>query len=433
MMKHFYISLIALLQLVPLSGHGFSVDTLVLLADNGWQQINAICHRALKKKVSVASYDTISSFLTTASVIRGGKSTTNCYIRFGFEERSKDLQHHDEVVCTPAQEFYCASQRKWIPAYMLKIGDELFCANNTTKTVAYVSLINQPLDIYTVEVKRTHTFFVTQHSMLTHNMVLPIAFNIGLSIPFGASAIGTVGSFFGPATLVIGAAAGCILGALVKIIYDGQIPCYSVDTYDAAIVEQQVNQQPQIVCDWPSCSIIVQDQPKEKPGCVPGIVEIFENPGCPIITLETPLILITPAEPMPIFQNPGCGAIPDELKEILNKPIVYIAESNADDKVNKVLDGASYVGKSNEGTKIYSKPKGYGDAIKDFEGMELDGVKSIKNDEVSVGSLSDGRKVNVRKTSKGNHKGEDKWPTLEIRSSDGKRSKIKIRYTKANS
>lgn len=468
-MKHFICTLLVFLQSSQLFCHGFSADTLVLLAPDGWQEIGSIVHRAQKNKITLASYDTTSSHQTTSHLTRGGHSTTNCFVRINFEAPPKNAHHN--VICAPTQEFYCATTLQWIPAYMPKIGDELLCAHNVTKKVASISLIKEPLDIFTLEVKHTHTFFVTQHALLTHNMVLPIAFNVGLSIPFGAGTGSAAGGFFGPVTFVVGAAIGCIVGALVKIACENKVPRYTVETYDANRFEQQIKHQPQVLTfrepqvtlsadynamyqdtdAWSadthsehvmlddenetSFSITIQNPPKEKP-------------GCGNTTPQKPLIYVTPADPMPVFENPGynpqppenknthphggCGGIPDELKDLLNGPMILTAEDKADDRVNNILDGATYIDKSNEGTKIYSKPKGYTDALEDFESMQLNGVKIIKNGDGLTGSLSDGKQVNVRKTSKGNHKGKDKWPTLEIRSADGKRSKIKIRYTKEN-
>lgn len=340
-MKRFLLSLIALAYTTLLSGHGFSSDTLVLLAGNGWQQISTVCYRTQKKKIAVASYNTTASYQTTSKTIRGGRSKSNCFIRFGFEERFKDSQLH-EVACTPTQEFYSATTHQWIPAYKLKIGDELLCASNTTKTVAYISLIKEPLDIYTIEVKHTHTFFVTHHSLLTHNMVIPVAFSLGVSIPFGASAGGAAGGFFGPITFLVGAAIGCAVGALVKIVCNSKLPTYTVDAYNANTFDQYVKQQPQVATfsephvtlspdyketqqitdatageaygeytfsddneNTPCFSITIHNPPKEKPGCGDT-------------TPQKPLILIVPADPMPVFQNPGYRPLSDEERKMLS-------------------------------------------------------------------------------------------------------------------
>jgi hypothetical protein len=118
--KYVVVFVALFLQYSILLGHGFGADTLVLLADGGWQQINTICHRVQKKKVAIASYDIISSFQTNARVIRGGCSQANCYIRLGFKERAQKSKHHDEIACTPTQEFYVASTRQWMPPICLR-------------------------------------------------------------------------------------------------------------------------------------------------------------------------------------------------------------------------------------------------------------------------------------------------------------------------
>ena len=120
-MKRFYLSLIAAIHATLLIGHGFRADTLVLLADNTWQEINTVCYRTQKKKIRVASYDTALLWHTPSKTIQSGRSRSNCYIRFGFEEK----QSSHDVTCTPTQEFYSATTCQWIPAYKLKIGDAL--------------------------------------------------------------------------------------------------------------------------------------------------------------------------------------------------------------------------------------------------------------------------------------------------------------------
>lgn len=305
MMKRFYISLIALMQCTMLFSHGFGTDTLVLLASNSWQHINTVCYRAQKKKILVASYDTTSSLQTTAQVIRGGRSQTSCYIQFGFEARINTSQHQHGVVSTPTQEFYNASTRDWVPAYMLKIGDALLCANNVIKTVAYISLIKESLPIYTIQVKQTHTFFVTQDSVLTHNMVIPLAFNAGLSIPFGAAAGGTVGSFFGPATLAVGTAIGCMVGILAKVVCSGSLSTYAVEDYNTHAFEYHAKQQPQLTLNEPLFSTTMQNPTQTIIGCSDPIP-------------QQPHIFTTPAEPIPVLQNSGYRPLSDEDRKELS-------------------------------------------------------------------------------------------------------------------
>src|SRR5262249_8092699 len=146
-----------------------------------------------------------ASCQSTTHIVRSGRSTTNCYVQFGFDN---SLRRKD-ITCTPTQEFYCSSKHQWLPAYQLKVGDTVLCVNGNTQTVARITLIKDALQIFTLHVKHTHTFFVGMHSALTHNICIPLAFNLGLSVAFGAGTGGTLGSFFGPPTLLIGAAVGC--------------------------------------------------------------------------------------------------------------------------------------------------------------------------------------------------------------------------------
>lgn len=353
-MKRFYI-MAFLLQSIALCGHGFANHTFVLLAHTGWQQIDSLCHRAQKEKISITSYDSVSSFHTNAHIVRGGRSTTKCYIRCGFEKHLKNSENHEEIKCTPTQEFFNASTGQWIPAYMLKEGDNLLCAENVSKTVAYVELVKKEISIYTVEVEHTHTFFVTRHSVLTHNMVLPIAFSVGLSIPFGAGAAGTLGSFFGPVTLVAGAALGCMAGLLVTVVCGDRVPTYTIDTYNANKFEQYVKQQPtamytDVTVSEPNITysanyVTIQHhapitdthadkipqeytiQPDDTDG--PSLSLIVSDPSKSVIacgdtTPHKPLILVTPAEPMPTFQCPGYRPLSDEERKMLSGSCITI-------------------------------------------------------------------------------------------------------------
>lgn len=457
-MKRFYISFIAAIQTALLLGHGFSADTLVLLADNTWQEISTICNRTQKKKIRVASYDTASLWQTTSKTIQSGRSRSNCYIRFGFEEK----QSHHGVTCTPTQEFYSATTRQWVPAYKLKIGDALLCTKNSTKKVAYITLVKESLDIYTIEVKNTHTFFVTDHALLTHNMVLPLAFNIGLSVPFGAAG-GSAGGFFGPITFVAGIAIGCAVGALITITSNSKVPSYTIDAYNPNAFEQYVKQQPQLVatCSEPQIAlrpdyVATQDSVQQPEFLIAGDTYIHhddtngilfsttivnlpkDNPGCGDTTPQKPLILITRAEPLPVFQNPGysppreedkgtlpnggCGIIPDHLKDLFNKPLI-LTEDNANDAVNKILDGIKT--NTEPGTETNGKSKQYlkkGDfenAKRDFESFNPSNIRPIPDG--FAGDLPNGHTINVReKSSEGS-------PTLEILNPVN-RKKIKFRY-----
>jgi hypothetical protein len=119
---------------------------------------------------------------------------TNCYFSIGFDEHSISA----DIICTPDQEFYSVTAQKWIPVYQLQVHDILLTKNNTGISITYIELINKPIEVFLIEVKKTHTFFVGIHAILTHNIILPLS--ISLSIPFGSVTGGTIGGFFGSIT-----------------------------------------------------------------------------------------------------------------------------------------------------------------------------------------------------------------------------------------
>lgn len=216
-------------------GHGFSADTLVQLGDGSLQTIHTVCLRSLHNKILVSSYNVDVSCKTNQLVKVGRRSQSNCYVRLGFDVGFNDSTRND-IVCTPMQEFYLPQVHTWAPAYTLKVGDALLTKDKGAKRITYVQFVHKPLTIYTLEIKKSHTFFVGNHSVSTHNMLLPMAFNVGLSVPFGTAAFGTAGSFFGPIGLIGGVVLGGIIGLTVKAMYEDRIPAYNVPEYDVAFI-----------------------------------------------------------------------------------------------------------------------------------------------------------------------------------------------------
>ena len=73
------------------------------------------------------------------------------------------------------------------------------------------------------------------------------------------------------------------------------------------------------------------------------------------------------------------------------------------------------------GTRQWEKPGNFNNAVDDFNSLNPSGVRPIRNGGM-VGTLPDGRPINVRPTS------DSKQPTIDIQRPDGKRSDDKIRY-----
>jgi len=104
-----------------------------------------------------------------------------------------------------------------MPAGKLVIGDELLTKDMTVKSISYIKCIFKSLKIYLLEVENSHTFFVGKHSVLTHNVALPMALWFGFSTSFGSGAVVAASSFFGPLALTAGVAIG-VLQFAVKAI-----------------------------------------------------------------------------------------------------------------------------------------------------------------------------------------------------------------------
>lgn len=238
-------------------GHGFGADTLIQL-DNGQQiPIRTVCLHALRNKVSVSSYDMHKSCCINQSVVTVMQSTTNCSIQLGFDSQ---LNYANDIICTPTQEFYVPVLAKWIPAYKLNPGDCLLTKDMTTKKVMHKKFIPKNLKIYMLEVQKSHTFFVGKYSVLTHNIFLPLAANLGFVVPFGSVAMGAAGSFFGPVGLVGGIVFGGIIGVAIKAIHKNKIPKYDALNFNITFINNSCHdvsfQNP--TATSPGC-LIIQD------------------------------------------------------------------------------------------------------------------------------------------------------------------------------
>jgi hypothetical protein len=220
-----------------LNGHGFGPATLIKAPDNGWWSIEQVCRSSYQnKRHRFASYNTDTHSWTEQRVKSAGESEANCYFSIRF-----DNDRYNNIICTPTQEFYISSTMEWKPTYTLKIGDALLCQYNKLTYITHIEFVKKPIKVYSLEVRKTHTFFVGTHSILTHNMIFPLTFSAGLTAAFGSGAVigGATGSFLGPITFIGGIAAGGLIGLAIKILADDQVPHYrltfNVNTIDSFI------------------------------------------------------------------------------------------------------------------------------------------------------------------------------------------------------
>ena len=164
----------------------------------------------------------------------GAYAYTNCYCRLSFDE---DLRH--DIVCSPTQLFYRATDAVWVPAYELKIGDLLLAEHNQHLRIGNLILVKEALKLHTIQVEETHTFLVGTYGILVHNMLVPVSAIIGLSIPFGAECGGSLGSFFGPPGVIGGIVIGGLLECVIKTCTTNQVRQYQL-IFDPAKIQQHL-------------------------------------------------------------------------------------------------------------------------------------------------------------------------------------------------
>ena len=236
-MKHFFsVLFFSLFCSSSLSGHGFHADTYVVLAGDSLQAIDMVCKRVLRKPVHVASCDMAKCIQSDQKVGQSGKTQTLCMVRISFDASYQD------IFCTPTQEFYLIDTGQWRSAYALRNGMRLLCKNGNGAVVQSVTLVRQKSDVYTIQVEKTHTFYVGAQKLLTHNMLLPIAFSLSASVPFGTVAAGTIGTFFGPIAVAATAVIGGVAYALVKVFNDDVVPSYHAELAHPSYYENKLQE-----------------------------------------------------------------------------------------------------------------------------------------------------------------------------------------------
>ena len=206
-------------------GHGFQAETLVHCKKNSFA-IDRVSQAVSNTKDSVVTFNLSLRIEELEHEIRTAKSSSNCYFKIGF-----DLLSSHDIRCTPSQEFYLTLEKKWVPAFKLKQGDLLFSKTDGLVAINRIDFFEQPLDVYSIEVKRNHNYFVGRYGVLTHNMFVPLVFNVGTAAVFssGAAAGGVLSGCFGPIAVIGGAALGGIIGVVIKkIVHKNKVPTYDV-------------------------------------------------------------------------------------------------------------------------------------------------------------------------------------------------------------
>lgn len=213
--SHLIIALFILFFNCDIKTHGFAANTSIITdKSHAYLSIEQLAFAIKKNKTQyVKTYDSTTRNFTEKRARAAGVSETNCYCTLSFDN---DVYH--DIVCTPSQQFYRISDRQWVEAYMLKEGDLLLCDNNRSVELRAMTFTIKPLKVYTIEVKKTHTFLVGHYHIVTHNMFVPLAATLA---PLGTGCgAGSIGAIFGPigvvGGVVLGGAIGCIVALCMK-------------------------------------------------------------------------------------------------------------------------------------------------------------------------------------------------------------------------
>jgi|GEM_PF-1826165 len=221
-----------------ISSHGFHRDTIICCTQNYCKKTIFQMIEQVREKYfhTVASYNARKTRWfhfnkekwVAKDIKAGGYSRTpvHCKLSFNVPDNSSELF---TVVCSPIQKFYRASDNTWVPVYKLHIGDRLLARHDKHIRLAGISVIQEPLDVYTIQVKNTHVFLVTEYGLVAHNFTVPFEFFAGIIISFGAGSIegATAGSFFGPATCVGGAVVGGLAAVAINACIQDKVAEYS--------------------------------------------------------------------------------------------------------------------------------------------------------------------------------------------------------------
>jgi len=210
-----------------LNAHGFHGCTPVI-TKKGAIHLHEIQNRVSKNQtLRVLTYNTPhDQCCIERRVHTANEGETNCYCRIQFDDN-----RNNDIVCSPSQEFYLLPKKQLTPAYKLKKGHRLLSQHNQSVEVKQISFIEKPLKIYSIQVNDNHNFFIGNHAILTHNMIIPAAVSVGIGTSFGsgAAAGGAAGSYFGPITLC----GGIVVGGVLGILYHTFFGSNNADSYQA--------------------------------------------------------------------------------------------------------------------------------------------------------------------------------------------------------
>jgi hypothetical protein len=204
-----------------LDGHGFGGNTYVKVLPGHWARIEDLVE--CSDIQSITNYHCNNQQYYTYKILARARSTTNCYFDISFDEGC----FSSDITCSPLQQFYLPEKHCWVPAHALKVGDVLLTERAGNLAITHIKILEYPLNLYALKIEYPHTFFVGRHSVLTHNMNLPVG-ELYWQIPCTISTLSLTGGLF---TGLMTAASGIAVGTIVASLIYSAVMDYKAKRY----------------------------------------------------------------------------------------------------------------------------------------------------------------------------------------------------------
>ncbi|MCX5922936.1 MAG: Hint domain-containing protein, partial [Candidatus Dependentiae bacterium] len=163
---------------------GFPAGTQIKIP-GGYKPIEQLCIGDLAFAVKPDGNCTITSIVQTASY------TWHKYMIIEIDGEliiSVTGQKFDGelIISVTGQKFYNPIENRWIKAKHLQKNTPILSGLNTIKYISSSQKIYDPIEVFDIRLKDTHTFCVGNHDVVVHNF---LQFTIGFSIAWGCGVV----------------------------------------------------------------------------------------------------------------------------------------------------------------------------------------------------------------------------------------------------
>lgn len=80
-----------------------------------------------------------------------------------------EIKSNDEVINVTSEHPFYVENKGWVKVKDLKIGDVLKSSSEMNTKITSIQLIESKIQVYNIEVKKNHNYFVSNLTILVHN------------------------------------------------------------------------------------------------------------------------------------------------------------------------------------------------------------------------------------------------------------------------